>query len=384
MLNTKSWTFYNPVKVHFGVGCRIQITKLFENKNLLIVCSKRGRVQFEQDAILSDLLVKNNVIWMDSVTENPGLSYLQQERNRLRTQTIDAVIGFGGGSALDAAKVLAVALTTVCESLDIADLIKQAGLLDKIQSIPLYTITTTSGTGSEVTPFATVWHHEAKKKLSLAGNAVFAQAAFVDPELTYGLPMSATISTGLDAINQAAESYWNKNANPITFGYAIRSMKLGFEALSNLVGNVDVKQSRIDLAEASLLAGLAISHTRTGLCHSISYPITAHFGVPHGIACAFSMPAVLEYNLKNDDGRFDILASALLGENCKEGLLVKFNQLNQDLGVLKISKEMIPSIDSLLVLKDEMYTPGRADNNFVSVDVSTIESIIESAFSSKF
>jgi phosphonate metabolism-associated iron-containing alcohol dehydrogenase len=378
----KIWSFYNPVKAYFGVSCRKGIIKELNSKMVLIVCSKRGRTQFENDSILSELFKTNQIIWADTVTENPCLSYLENEKIRLLNQPIDAVIGFGGGSALDAAKVLSVSLSDDCQKFSIEDLISQTDLLNQVNSIPLYNITTTSGTGSEVTPFATVWNHKAKKKLSLASNAVFAQAAYIDPELTYGLPLAVTISTGLDAINQAAESYWNKNANPITLAYAIRSMQLGFEALPNLVDNINVEQSRSDMAEASLLAGLAISHTRTGLCHSISYPITSHFGVSHGIACAFTMPAVLEHNLKYDDGRFNILANALLGEFCAKNLLIKFKQLNHDLGVLKICKEIIPSMDSLLVLKDEMFTPGRADNNFVSVDVSTIEELIKKAFTS--
>ena len=380
MYKTHNWTFYNPVKVFFGVGCRYELTQIFSDKRLLVVCSKRGRSQFEQDLLLSKLVQKNHVLWVDSVTENPGLTYLQKEKDSLFDQSIDAVIGFGGGSALDTAKVLAVSLSADCKNLSIAELITQTLLLNETKSIPLYTMPTTSGTGSEVTPFATVWNHETKKKLSLGGTTVFAQTAFIDPELTYSLPIHATISTGLDAINQAAESFWNKNANPITFGYSTKALQLGFDALLCLAKNIEDKKSRVHLAEASLLAGLAISHTRTALCHSISYPITAHFGVSHGIACAFSMPAVLEHNLQFDDGRFELLADSLVSCKSKEGLLNKFKKLNQELDVLNNVKNKISSMDALKSILNEMNTPSRANNNLIKITEEVLMDIIERSY----
>ena len=122
------------------------------------------------------------------------------------------------------------------------------------------------------------------------------------------------------------------------------------------------------MAEASVLAGLAISHTRTALCHSISYPLTAHFGVPHGLACAFTMPYVLKYNLSADDGRFKDLSFALTGSENVEILVECFESLHETLNVRNRVKSMIPSLNELLALEAEMYTPGRSDNNLLNVD----------------
>jgi alcohol dehydrogenase len=356
------WGFYNPVKLTVGRGCRQALAEQLADQTLLIVTSLRGRRQLTEDDLLSALVIQNRVLWVDSVRENPGLNDLQVEIDRLQGEVFDAVIAFGGGSAMDAAKALNVALSPECREHSLQTLLAEPARHANAQPKPLYTVTTTSGTGSEVTPFATVWHHEIKKKLSLAGPAVWPTAAFVDAALTDSVPLTATISSGLDAINQAAESLWNRNANPITLGYAFRALQLGFAALPLLASGEGGEAARDQMAEASLLAGLAISHTRTALCHSMSYPITVHFGVPHGLACAFTMPAVLRHNLQAEDGRFAQAALALTGSTDLDGLVACFDQLHKAMQVRERVTMQIPSLDALLALEGEMFTPGRADN----------------------
>lgn len=359
------WVFYNPVKLTVGRGCRQALVEQLADQTLLIVTTQRGRRQLTEDALLGALVTQNRVLWVDRVSENPGLTDLQAEIDRLQGEAFDTVIAFGGGSAMDAAKALNVALAPGCREHHLHTLLAEPGRHAKAQPKPLYTVATTSGTGSEVTPFATVWHHEIKKKLSLAGPAVWPTAAFVDAALTDSVPLTATISTGLDAINQAAESLWNRNANPITLGYAIRALQLGFAALPLLASGEGGDAARDQMAEASLLAGLAISHTRTALCHSISYPITAHFGVPHGLACAFTMPAVLRHNLQAEDGRFAQVAEALTGTADPDRLVMCFDHLHRILKVQEHVKEQVSSLDSLLALESEMFTLGRSNNNLV-------------------
>ncbi len=369
------WGFYNPVTLTVGRGCRQALVDQLSAQTLLVVTTQRGRRQITKDALLGPLVARNTILWVDSVRENPGLTDLQVEIDRLAGEAFDAVIAFGGGSSMDAAKVLNVSLAPECRDHHLQDLLAEPQLHANAEPRPLYTVATTSGTGSEVTPFATVWHHEIKKKLSLAGPAVWPKAAFVDAALTDSVPLMATISTGLDAINQAAESLWNRNANSITVGYAIRALQLGFAALPRLANGEGGCTTRDQMAEASLLAGLAISHTRTALCHSISYPITAHFGVPHGLACAFTMPAVLRNNLQAEDGRFAEAALALTGNPHLDGLVACFDQLHEAMQVRKRVTDQIPSLEALLALEDEMFTPGRADNNLA--DVATLTDTLE-------
>lgn len=371
-----SWNFYNPVKINLGRGSRKRLNKQLSGLNILVVTTKRGRKQFSTDDYLGQLAEYNRLNWLDSVQENPDLADLQQQINAIKSNQLDAVIAFGGGSAIDAAK--AVRLGLACQrNYQLSELIAQPDLHKNIPQLPLYALPTTSGTGSEVTPFATVWDHTKKKKLSLSSDQVFPSAAFVDADLTEGLPISVTLSTGLDAINQAAESVWNKNANPLTLTYATRALKLALPALPKLIAGDNSSQHRDALAEASLLAGLAISHTRTALCHSISYPLTAHFGVPHGLACAFTMPAVCTLNIAADDGRFSQVAQALFNQSRPELVTQALKNLNKQLKVTEIIKTYISSLEQLLQLQKEMFTPGRADNN-LSLEIDLKKVLLQS------
>lgn len=374
-----SWGFHNPVNLNVGRGCRERLLHELCGKVLLVVTSRRGRRQLSGDAVLGRLLNMNHVLWVDTITENPGLSDLQAEIDCLRNEVpYDVALAFGGGSAMDAAKSINTALAQECQNATLEELLASPGLHADAHPKRLYTVATTAGTGSEVTPFATVWNHEAKKKLSLAGPAVWPWAAYSDSALTDTVPIDATISTGLDAINQAAESIWNKNANSITLGYATRALQLGLSALPKLAEGKGGAHERDQMTETSVLAGLAISHTRTALCHSISYPLTAHFGVPHGLACAFSMPEVLRHNLKGEDGRFGDLAYALTGSYSLDSLVESFERLHARLGVAHRVKSWVPNLDALLAVKNEMFTLGRSENNLVHL--SDLEEILRSSW----
>lgn len=379
------WQLLNPVHIIFGRGGRTRVLDTLSASRVLLVTTSRGRQFFEQDQMLAPLLASSEILWMEGVKTNPGMVELQAAIDRFKYESFDAVIGFGGGSAIDSAKVLAVALSPELIGTPLATLLADPTLLKGVRAIPLYAIPTTSGTGSEVTPFSTVWDHVKRKKYSLAGPAVFPHTAIVDPDLTDGLPQSVTLSTGLDAINQAAEAFWNRNMTPISEGFSLRALQLGFGALPRLMMNADDREAREQMSECSLLAGLAISQTRTALCHSMSYPITAHFDVPHGLACAFTMPAVLRHNLKADDGRFGRLATALAGKGASLMALVdSFDALHAELHVGARVREMIGDLGALLPLSSEMLTPGRADNNLAEVDSTLVSSILSQAWSEQY
>ena len=278
-------------------------------------------------------------------------------------------------------RTVSLALCKELHEFSLAELISDPRIHKNVKLPPLYTIPTTAGTGGEVTPFATIWDHAKFQKLSLSGPSVFANTAIIDPVLTYDLPEKDTIFTGLDAINQAMESIWNVNATSFTIDLATRSLKLGFESLPDLMNGSNCKAKREMMAECSLLAGLAISQTRTALCHSISYPLTVHFNVPHGLACAFTMPIILRHNLLLDDGRFQVLVKQLIGEDATTVDLSKlFDNLHKDNEVCLKVREKVKNKNKLLNLIPEMRTPGRADNSLLNTNNDTLISIIEESW----
>ncbi len=376
-----NYKYYNPVVINFGTGIRKKLLEYIDGRKCLIVCSKRGREQFTNDSILSLIAKDTNNIWIDNVKESPTINDIQDQIKKIRNYSFDVVIAFGGGSVIDSGKAISVSKNIKTEAISIIDIIENPKQLSSVKVIPLFALPTTSGTGAEMTPFATFWDQENKKKYSLDHYALFPSASFIDPDLTLNLPKDITLSTGLDAINQACESIWNVNASEYTLNIAYRSLELGIKSLP-LIINHNNNEAREGLAECSMLAGIAISQTRTAMCHSISYPLTSHFNVPHGIACAFTMREILKINIKNDDGRFNLLAKRLMGDSkSSEDLASFFEDFFVNLEILNVFKSYINDIDLLKGLKGEMFTEARAKNSLVKITMDDMDSILENSLS---
>ncbi len=372
-----NWAFHNPVRVYFGRGCRGRVAVEMACIPCLVVTSPRGRQRLNNDPVLCKWANGSQIFWADTIHGNPDLWDVQSEIDRLADCPFKAIVAFGGGSVIDSAKALAVALSTSLVGVTLSELLTRPEIHKNAKPVQLYAIPSTAGTGSEVTPFSTIWDYTHNKKHSLTGKAVFPHTALVDPDLTDTLPRDITLFTGLDAINQALESIWNKNATPITVELATRALQLGLQALPKIIEENGGPSERTRMAECSLLAGLAISQTRTALCHSISYPLTAHFGVPHGLACAFTMPAVLKLNLSVDDGRFESLAKCLKGRDASaKDLLNIFNLLIDRLNVCSLVKKHVGEMADIISVSHEMFTQGRADNNLADASPEIIRNIL--------
>ena len=237
---------------------------------------------------------------INNITPNPDFSTLTESCRQFADWASDdmVIVALGGGSVIDAAKVLAASnngFGPVREYLETT----QGG--DKLSAYPIIAIPTTAGTGSEVTKWATVWDTESQKKYSLSLQALYPTHAIVDPELMLELPKALTTSTGLDALSHALESIWNRNSNPVSANHAVFAATEIMAALPKLVSDLQNIVLRSRVARASLFAGLAFSNTRTAIAHSVSYPITLKYKVPHGLACSFSLPMVLASVIGEDD-----------------------------------------------------------------------------------
>jgi alcohol dehydrogenase len=373
------WSFFNPTRIRFGVGCRQELVSLLAGKRVLIVTTVRGKSQIEEDAQLREAVGGCIPHFINTVQPNPDLLELQREIDQHRERHYDVVLAFGGGSALDAAKAIGLGISPGVFSSDLETLIASPERLQDFAAIPLIAVPTTAGTGSEVTPFATVWDRKRHKKLSLANRSVAPHTALVDPELTASMPHEVTVSTGLDALNQAFESVWNKNASPVSLALAARAIENGLAAFEAFAGGRSGLDVRTGMAQASVLAGLCISQTRTALCHAISYPLTAHFDVPHGIACAFTMHAVGRRYQHSGHGHLDIVAR-LAGLSGAEALLKKVGELTDAFEVRSRVREKAGSLGAIQALQDEMYTPGRADNFPVPISHEVLEDILASSY----
>ena len=217
------------------------------------------------------------------------------------------VIGFGGGSSLDVAK-LAALLAASGQPLAAAYGVGNA----TGPRLPLALIPTTAGTGSEVTPISIVTTGTAEK-MGVVSPLLLPDIAVLDPELTFGLPAPITAATGIDAMVHAIEAYASAspNNNPISQGLAVQALRLMVPALMQAIETPGDLQARSDMLLGSMLAGQAFANSPVAAVHALAYPIGGHFKVPHGLSNALVLPQVLGYNIEAAPEPYAALFAAL-------------------------------------------------------------------------
>jgi alcohol dehydrogenase class IV len=256
-----------------------------------------GRNLSRAGKLLADLQANDVSSVTFAVPGEPELATVGLGTRLAKTEQCDFVIGFGGGSALDAAKSIAAMLKNDGELLDYVEIIGRGRPLKK-RPAPFIAIPTTAGTGSEVTRNAVLSSPEHKVKVSLRSPLLLARVAMIDPELTYDLPPALTASTGLDALTQLIEPFVCSRANPITDGLCVDGIQRVARSLREAVHNGQNKSAREDMAMASLFGGLALANAGLGAVHGFAGPIGGMFPAPHGAVCAALLPHVMATNIR--------------------------------------------------------------------------------------
>ena len=285
-------------QITFEVGGFERIPDLIGGRNYCVVTY--GEPYFL--SLIDRLAEKSGppLIVINDVAPNPDFILLDKQASRFRALRAqpDVFVALGGGSVIDTAKVLASAKGDFARVQRF--LVPKTGE-EELSATPIIAVPTTAGTGSEVTCWATVWDNRSKKKYSLNRPALYPEHAVVDAGLMLGKSRELTISTGLDALSHALESIWNVNASAASAKYAVAAATEILQALPALVEDLGSIDLRARMAGASLMSGMAFSQTKTAIAHSISYPISLHHNVVHGIACSFTLPIVLK-SMANADG----------------------------------------------------------------------------------
>ena len=262
-----------------------------KKENILFIFSKNGESRgYKQYLIDRYDFNENQIVHIDSY---PTIQKLESFKNTLKGIKFDLILAIGGGSVIDTGKVLSVFLDEH-SNCDLKSLIQNPTKLDKSNKIELHVFPTTAGTGAEVTQFATIWDFENNKKYSLDHKSLLPDYYFLDNQFLDTLKNQALLNPLLDSISHAFESLWNKNRNDDSIDYSLESLGLHKDNLKK----INSKFSNYGLENmllASNLAGKAINITRTSIAHSISYPLTAKYRIPHGLACSFTIPKILEY-----------------------------------------------------------------------------------------
>ncbi len=233
-----------------------------------------------------------HTLW-DGVGQNPTFAQCAEAAKVARSCGAEFIIGIGGGSPLDAAKV--VAILAVNEGLTEAELF---ALSWQTAPLPIVGVGTTAGTGSEVTKISVITS-SAGRKTAVRDDSMYLTIAYGDPTYTLTLPDVFTRSTAVDALAHCVESYFSKTANEISKAYAVRGIRLLRRVFENAepsaYGTLSYEE-RETLYHASIYGGLAINITGTAMAHALGYLLTERHGVPHGAACAVFLPAFYAHN----------------------------------------------------------------------------------------
>jgi len=313
-MNMKTFTHHNPVELHFGIKSFEKIGTLAKRfgKRALIVTGKHSmRKSGVLDKLVSHLGDEGvDAEIFDQVEPNP--SYLTVENGAIMAEKCDMVIGCGGGSAMDAAKAIAIASVS---NKNISSFFEGE---KPTKAMPILEIATTAGTGSEADRYFVLTNQATKEKNGLGFRCSYPAASIIDPELMKTMPPRLTAATGIDAFFHGLESYVSNSSTPLSELYAREAMKLIINNLEIAFRNGEDMKAREEMALASMLAGLAIDESRTTLLHAIEHPVSGHLDVAHGEGLAALSIAYMEFTAPSCPEKFAYIAS-LLGEDI-EGL----------------------------------------------------------------
>ena len=302
--NNMQW-FKLPPKVYFEKNS-ITYLQQIKAKRVMLVCDP-GMVQFGYADLVRKQLEKNpndpRIEVFSDVEPNPSTNTVYKGLEIFNNFQPDVVIALGGGSAMDAAKGMWMFFEHPDTSFfgakqKFLDIRKRAYKIEYAEKATFICIPTTSGTGSEVTPFAVITDSDDHTKYPLADYALTPDVAIIDPQLVMSVPASVTADTGMDVLTHAIESYVSVMASDYTRGLSLQAIKIVFEYLEKSVKTGDA-ESREKMHNASTMAGMAFANAFLGISHSIAHKVGGAWGIPHGRTNAILLPHVIRYNAKD-------------------------------------------------------------------------------------
>lgn len=325
--------------LHTGAGASAQLSGTiaqFGVRKILLVTDKPLRDLGVPDSTVAALTANGveSAVY-DGVQPDPTVSVVNGGLAAYREHHCDAVLAFGGGSSIDAAKVIALAAGNNCQAEECLGIGKA-----KAPAVPLFAIPTTAGTGSEATFIAVISDDETHAKGPVIGPSLIPIAAALDASLMQGLPPHITAATGMDALTHAIESYIGRWETRETNFYGLAATKLILENLPTACSNGQDTAAREAMALASFYGGLAITNALVGYVHAVSHNLGAKYGVPHGLGNAMVLPHVLELQAEVSEQKLAELAvHAGLGEASESNaaltrkLIDRVWALNKEIGI---------------------------------------------------
>jgi len=352
------FNFSTASKIIFRSGAARDIPAIvaeFGQRPCLVIGSNSKRTKWLEDELNPALVIQ--------ISGEPDSDIIQDVVQQAQTAKCDMVVAVGGGSVMDAGKIMAALITNTDGLFNYLEVVGKGQPLDK-KPVPLITVPTTAGTGSEVTANGVLLAKEHGIKVSLRSTDMIADIAVVDPELMLSMPPSITAATGMDALTQLMEAYVSNAANPMTDGLCRDGIIRAATSLPIAFEDGDDIMAREDMALASLFSGIALANAKLGAVHGFAAPIGGEFKTPHGQICAALLPHVMRANI-----------AALREQEPESIILFRYNEIAVMLsGDVAATPE--DGADWVERLCNELNIPSLAD---MGINQSHFDGIIEKA-----
>lgn len=336
-----------PTKIYFGRNIWEEALKEQEamlQGNVMIATTGRSlhRLGYVEELRrrLQDCSYIKNIVIFDKISANPKLSEIQEGILLGQQEKTDIIVGFGGGSAMDAAKAIAAGVRS---GVGIEDLFYKGGE-PGADTLPVISIPTTAGTGSELSKAAIITDDVQKIKSGIRGKALYPSVAIVDSYFTESIPFQVTMETGFDVLAHAVESYISRAASPYTRMQSETAVQIVGKYLPRLADDLADKEAREKMSFASMIMGINLGNASTCLPHRLQYPIGAHTDTSHGAGLAALFTAWIKCEHRYASGQVERMMNLLTGRDirgeadCAEAVYRFIHQLNltaslQELGI---------------------------------------------------
>ncbi len=345
--------FHTPTHVNFGPGTLANLGELAREmgaaRTLLVTDAGLNAAGHPQRALDSLRGAGLQVFVFDDVEENPTSRHVEAGVRFAQPHSIDLIVSVGGGSAMDCAKGINFLLTNGGHMIDYKGFGKA-----KKPMLPSIGVPTTAGTGSEAQSYALIADEQTHLKMACGDRKAAFRIAILDPEVTVSQPAKVTALTGIDALSHALEAYVTTRRSPVSQIFAREAWKLLEVNLEKVLTEPGDLEARGAMQVGAFLAGTAIENSMLGACHACANPLTAHYGITHGLAIGIMLPHVLRFNARSAAGDlYHELAEEVGLSNGKSGAaaetladrindLMGLAELSTRLGACGVSKGILP------------------------------------------
>lgn len=374
----KDYTFKVPQDIVFGVGSLKRLPELLEksgSKKMMVVSDrgleKLGVVQKVLDIVEAEGI--ETVSFLD-ILPNPTVDMVNKESGAT------SIVALGGGSPMDVAKAVGVLARYGGSITEYEGAHLVPGPIEPIIAIP-----TTAGTGSEVTAFSVITDTSRNYKLTVFSYELLPKYALLDPEMIMSVPPMVAASCGIDALIHAWEAYTSLGASPFSDAMAEKAMELIGGNIRRFVANRKDEEAACAMMSGSMFAGIAFAWARLGDVHAMSHPVSAFFGVQHGVANSILLPVIVEYNALADHGRYEKIYNYISEEKepvkdfKPEMLVEEIKKLNASLGIPKTLSEVGVTEDKIPQMAADAMKSGNIAANPRQTTLKDVEMLYRKA-----